>query len=242
MAFENTLKKTYEPTLLFSIEGDVEGKGSARKYFPTGAAGSFFSLFKVFERFSITIISPQTKNSYKLDSFLSTCSIKEVRNILLEKISLRRGIIMNTKRFFTMALVVVSVLGVSYGFALDTGIVKPAFKVTDPKHPDFNPHKFRFSDYSRNTDYRNDVYESELYKALKLVLKPGMTEQEVDKILLNDPHVKKIDIKPANEKNLKNYFYKRWYMHLVPTPNRPGFNVFIEYSGDGKLIKHTYRS
>lgn len=120
------------------------------------------------------------------------------------------------------------------------------FKVIDPSDPRFDPYKFRFSDYVRFTKGEKSkgdkYYESELYLVIKELLKPGINEEKVDKILLNDPHVKKIDIDAANGKNYKNYIYKRWYMHLVPTPNKPGVSITVEYTEDGKLIKYTYKN
>jgi len=111
-------------------------------------------------------------------------------------------------------------------------------KVTDPSSPEFDPKKFRFSDYSTNTDFRNNIYQSELSLVMKKILKTGMTEEEVDQIILNDPYVKKIDINHVSGKNFKNYFYKRWYMHLFPSPNRVGISIYVEYSQDGKLLNY----
>lgn len=144
------------------------------------------------------------------------------------------------KAVISMMLIFLVFSILTYGLGRQTGLIKPASEVTNPNHLEFDPYKFRFSDYSIDTDSKKNVYESELFLAIKKVLKPGMAEAEVDKILLNDPHVKKIDINAANGKNYKNYFYKKWYMHLVPSPNKPGINIYVEYSEDDKLIKYTY--
>jgi hypothetical protein len=73
-------QKPYEPTLFFSIE-DEERESFANKHFPASGTGSLFQFFKgCWERLT-TLISPQTKIFYKLDSFLSSCFGRDIQNI-----------------------------------------------------------------------------------------------------------------------------------------------------------------
>ena len=119
-------------------------------------------------------------------------------------------------------------------------------KDTNPGSPTFKKSEFRFSDYShQNETYylkgRKPISMSEIYSAIAYILVPGITQEEVDRILLSDPHVVKNQINHANGKIYQRYIYERWYMRFMPTPNNPAIHIIIEFDENNELVDFTYK-
>lgn len=107
------------------------------------------------------------------------------------------------------------------------------FKTTDVTSPHFDPHQFRIEDY---------LYRRTLSKNLPLILKVGMTEEEVDKILVHSAQAKKKGRTNAPTViaycRIPDFAWMRalWYMSDVQ-----GYHVYVELDDDGKLTKISRR-
>ncbi|MCG7870492.1 MAG: hypothetical protein JAZ11_00130 [Candidatus Thiodiazotropha lotti] len=114
------------------------------------------------------------------------------------------------------------------------------FKVTDPSDPNFDPLKFRYTDYYSETDFS---------KAIESMFPIGTEKSYVDKILVHigEGGVKKFNYKHPIYKDKITYRYgynnpfRKLPMQIIPMPiplppaNEPSHYVSIDYNEDGKV-------